>query len=113
MDAARSGDGKKSGNNFIVTIGDNSGLSNVDRKTTNNILEETLGDYWNKEDNQIKFDMTKENEVIDAYNAMIKARDELITKGFTEDNNDYLREINREIKEMTEGGMADLINANQ
>ena len=110
MDTAREGDGKKSGNKFEVTIGD-SDLSNTDRTKTNNILSEKLGNRWNGSD-KISFDMTNTGEVIDSYNAMIEARDALLAEGFTEDNNDYLRELNREIKEMSES-MPDLINAQQ
>jgi hypothetical protein len=41
---------------------------------------------------------------------LLEARDALLAEGYTDDNNDYLREINLEIQDMSEN-MPDLINA--
>lgn len=111
MGAARSGDGEKNGNQFQVGIGD-SDLSDSDREVTEKILNDKLGKYWNEGDSEIQFDLTNNAEVIDAYNAMLATRDELVKQGYTDDNNDFLREINRELTEMSET-MPDLINAQQ
>jgi hypothetical protein len=83
-------------------MGDANKKDNVD-----DLMEEELGEYW-VDNNRIEFDTTKNAEVIDAYNKMIAARDRIKKEG--KEDSDTYRELNREIKEMSEQ-MPNLINA--
>jgi hypothetical protein len=117
MDAATEGDGKKSGSKFVVAIGDhsNSGTDaagRTDAQVGQEYFEreDLLGKYWDSSSGKLSFDMTNEGEIIDAYNRMLKTRDEMMAAGIKEEDNDFLRELNREITAMSEN-MPNLIKA--
>ena len=108
MDAARADDGKKSGKNFQVEIGDKDNSSVVkgdDSKVGDDYFAKHFGDeYWNSDTHLLKFDMTSNASILEAYDKMISVRDQM-QKDFTSEQLaelDHYRELNREIGEMAE-----------